>query len=106
MRSRHLAALSVLFATAALLAAASPAFAQDPTAPDTGPMEPLGADTREEEWTADEAAIHSFLALFARDESHPGYKDLRANPPRCATGVVRAARDAATSSTVGPITSR
>lgn len=78
-----------------LLAAPLPAFAEE-TVPKPGLMERLSTDTAAGVLSPDEAAIHAFLALFARDELPATYNSLRVDPPRCATGVVRAAKDAAT----------
>ena len=58
--------------------------------------ERLGADVAAGVISRDEAAIHSFLALFDRDQLAPSYKSLGVEVPRCATGVLRAAKDAAT----------
>jgi hypothetical protein len=64
--------------------------------PEQSLTEQLSADTAAGVLSRDEAAIYAFLALFAPDELPPSYKSLPVDVPFCATGVVRAARDAAT----------
>jgi hypothetical protein len=58
--------------------------------------EQLSADTAAGVVSEDEAAIYAFLALFAPGEFPTSYKSLSVDVPHCATGVVRAAKDAAT----------
>jgi hypothetical protein len=65
-------------------------------APEQSLAEQLSADTEAGLLSEDEAAIYSFLALFAPDELPASYESLFVDVPFCATGVVRAARDAAT----------
>ncbi len=80
---------------ACLLVAPPLAFAED-SASEQSLAERLSADTAAGVLSRDEAAIHAFLALFDRDRLAPSYKSLAVDRPRCAMGVLRAAKDAAT----------
>lgn len=65
-------------------------------APEESLAERLRADAAAGLIDRDEAAIYAHLALFARDQLPPHYASLSVEAPRCATGVIRAAEDAAT----------
>ena len=58
--------------------------------------ERLSADIAAGVLSRDEAAIYAFLALFAPEQLPPSYKSLPVDVPYCGTGMVRAAKDAAT----------
>jgi hypothetical protein len=92
-----LAALKWRVAAAILLAFAilPVAFGED-GAPEESLAEQLSADTEAGVLSEDEAAIYAFLALFAPDQLPTSYKSLSVDVPHCATGVVRASKDAAT----------
>jgi hypothetical protein len=64
-------------------------------APEGSPTERLHADTAAGLVDRDEAAIFAHLALFARGHLPPHREMLGRDAPRCATGVIRAAEDAA-----------
>jgi len=89
LKRRVAAALVVVFATASV----APGEAGPPG---RNLAEQLRADTAAGVVSRDEAAIYAFLARFARDKLPPIYKSLPVDVPDCATGLVRAAKDAAT----------
>jgi hypothetical protein len=64
--------------------------------PEQNLAERLSADTAAGVLSRDEAAIYSFLALFAPEQLPAAYEGLPVDEPFCATGLVRAAKDAAT----------
>jgi hypothetical protein len=64
--------------------------------PEQSLAERLSADTAAGVLSEDEAAIYAFLGLFAPDELPMSYKSLSVDEPGCSTGIVRAAKDAAT----------
>jgi hypothetical protein len=92
------AGVSIILSTAAIVLTfviLPVAFGED-GAPEQKLAERLSADTAAGVLSRDEAAIYAFLALFAPAELPPSYKSLSVDVPHCATGVVRAAKDAAT----------
>jgi len=95
MLSRRSSIRVIALLTACLLVALPVAFAED-GALEQNLAERLSADTAAGVLNRDEAAIHAFSALFGHDQLPPSYKSLPVDVPRCATGVVRAAKDAAT----------
>jgi hypothetical protein len=92
------AGVSIILSTAAIVLTfvILPVALGEDGAPEQKLAERLSADTAAGVLSRDEAAIYVFLALFAPDQLPLTYKSLPVDVPHCGTGVVRAARDAAT----------
>ncbi len=88
--------IGVIALVIACLVVTPPAASAENDPPGQSLTERLSADSAAGVLSRDEAAIHAFLALFGRDRLPLSYQSLRVDAPRCATGVVRAAKDAAT----------